>query len=212
MIRSSTMAWIPHNFDPEAANTFLNAHIGPASTLPRDVASYDCFTAPRNRQNRAGVRLRGSRSIREGSYLCEGGYGCDWRSWRKDVGGRKEKGLFSRSLELVIRMDGHHWNPLTASLSIPDGEPDDVSKKVPYLVSVATLRRTAPQATLEIVRRFHEITCVLRFMSRWNVDRAAILSNSVSLAIEGLHDSSNEHCELDLYFHRINNCALCHSR
>jgi len=123
MIRSSTMPWIPHNFDPETANTFLRSHIGQHRLCHE--TSYDCFTAPRNRQNRAGrVRLRGCKS--------------NWAPMKvhifvrvvrmrlvvvRERRGRKEgRGLFSRSLKLVIRTDGHHWNPLTASPFIPNGD------------------------------------------------------------------------------------------
>lgn len=88
----------------------------------------------------------------------------------------RESGLFSGSLEVIIRTDGHHWNPLTASPFVPDGEPDDVSPKegpLPRKHRDAPSNRSTNHS--EIVRGFHGATCVLQFMSRRNaVDRCTV--------------------------------------
>jgi len=145
MIRSSTMPWIPHKLRSGNCKYLSEVHIGhPASgTLPRD-----CFTTRRNRQNRAGrVRLRGCERVRRKFITpwqwCENG--------RLDS---ERRGLFSGSLKIVIRTDGHHRNPLTANPSVRSRwRTGRTAGRVPYLVSVATPRRLAPRSFTDFAVR-----------------------------------------------------------
>jgi len=137
MIRSSTMPWIPHKLRSGNCKYLSEVHIGhPASgTLPRD-----CFTTRRNRQNRAGrVRLRDCERASSAAEV----HNSVEVVWERSAV-RERRGLFSGSLKVVIRTDGHQRNPLTANPSVRSRwRTGRAARRVPYLVSAATPRRLA---------------------------------------------------------------------